>query len=109
MTKQLLSGAPTERSLLRFFYLVFALSIPLSLAGTAVGLELLPGLPISSLVATCCPLITASILVYSRNGTAGVTGLLKRAFDIKRVQARIWYAPIVLRMSGAMILAYGLM
>jgi hypothetical protein len=44
--------------------LVFVLSIPLWLIGALTPLQLLPGLPVSSLM-SFCPLIAASILVYS--------------------------------------------
>jgi CAAX protease family protein len=98
-----------NRSPLIFFLLVFALSIPLSLAGAAIGLDLLPGLPVSSLVVTFCPLIAAVILVHRENGAAGVTGLLKRAFDFERIGAKVWYAPVVLLMPAVMVLEYGLM
>jgi membrane protease YdiL (CAAX protease family) len=91
-----------------FFPLVFALSIPFWLAGAVTGLQLLPGLPVSSLM-TFCPLLAASILVYTENKTAGVTTLLKRAFDYKRIRAKVWYAPIVLLMPGVMVLSYGLL
>lgn len=97
-----------KRSPLKFFLLVFALSIPLWLIGAVTPLQLLPGLPVSSLMAFC-PLIAASILVYRENKTTGVTELLKRSFDYKRIKARIWYAPTILLMPGIAILAYGLM
>lgn len=97
------------KSPLTFFFLVFALSIPLSLAGAVIGLELLPGLPLSSLVVTFCPMIAALILVYRANGTEGVTGLLKRSFDYKRIRAKAWYSLIILLMPGVMVLAYGLL
>ena len=99
----------TSKSPLPFFFLVFAISIPLSLAGAAIGLELSPGLPVSSLVVTFCPLIAAVILVRRENGTAGVTGLLKGAFDYQRIRAKLWYAPMMLLMRGVMVLEYGLL
>ena len=51
----------------------------------------------------------APILVYRENKTAGVTELLKRSFDFKRIRAKIWYAPIILLMPGVMVFSYGLM
>lgn len=98
-----------NKSPLIFFILVFALSIPFSLLGAVTGLQLLPGLPVSSLVVTFCPLIAALILVYRENKTTGVTELLKRSFDYKRIRAKVWYAPIVLLMPGVMVLEYGLL
>ncbi len=100
--------APRSRSPLKFFLLVFALSIPFWLIGAVTRLQMLPGLPVSSLMAFC-PLISASILVYRENKTAGVTELLKRSFDYRRIRAKVWYAPIVLLMPAAMVLTYGLM
>jgi CAAX protease family protein len=103
------TGTLTNKSPFTFILLVFALSIPFSLAGTMIRLELLPGLPLSSLIVTFCPLIAALILVYRENKTAGVTELLKRPFDYKRIRAKVWYTPVVLLMPGVMVLSYGLM
>jgi membrane protease YdiL (CAAX protease family) len=97
-----------ERSPLKFFLLVFALSIPLWLIGAVIPLQLLPGLPVSSLMAFC-PMIAASILVYREDKTTGVTELLKRSFDCRRIRAKVWYVPTVLLMPSIAILAYGLM
>jgi CAAX protease family protein len=97
------SGAP-----LKFFLLVFALSVPFWLIGAASGVQILPGLPVSALGAFC-PLMAASILVYRENKTEGVKELLKKAFDYNRIKAKVWYAPIVLLMPGVMVLTYGLM
>lgn len=101
------STSKTESPLV-FFLLVFALSIPVWVVGAMTGLQLLPGLPVSALM-TFCPLTAALILVYRANKTAGVTGLLKRAFDYRRIRAKVWYVPIVLLMPGVMALSYGLM
>lgn len=84
---------------LKFFLLVFAFSIPLWLIGAVTPLQLLPGLPVSSLMAFC-PLIAASILVYREDKTTGVTELLKRSFDYGRIRAKVWYVPTVLLMPG---------
>ena len=97
-----------RRSPLKFFLLVFALSIPLWLIGAVIALELLPGLPLSTLN-VFCPLIAASILVYREDKASGVTELLKRSFDYRRTQAKVWYVPTVLLMPGISVLAYGLM
>jgi membrane protease YdiL (CAAX protease family) len=97
-----------RRAPLKFFLLVFALSIPLWLIGAVTPLQLLPGLPVSSLMAFC-PLIAASILVYREDKTTGVTELLKRSFDYRRIRAKVWYVPTVLLMPGIAVLAYGVM
>ncbi len=100
--------AQRSRSLLTFFVLVFALAVPFWFGGAVITLQLLPGLPVSALAASV-PLIAAAMLVYRENGTASVADLLKRAFDFKRISAKVWYAPIILLMPGVMVVSYGLM
>lgn len=97
-----------RRSPLTFFVLVFALSIPFWLAGAASELQLLPGLPVSSLMFVC-PAIAASTLVYRENKIASVIALLKRSFDYRRTRSKAWYAPVVLLIPGVTVLLYGLM
>ena len=109
MTTRSPNSISHNRSAATFLLLVFALSTPLSLVGTTIGIELLPGLPVSSLIVTFCPMIAALILVYRKNQTAGVTALLKRSFDYKRIKAKAWYAPVILMMPGVMAWSYGLM
>jgi membrane protease YdiL (CAAX protease family) len=96
------------RSPLKFFVVVFVLSIPFWLIGAVTGLQLLPGLPASALM-VCCPLIAALVLVYGEDRAAGVMELLRRSFDYKRIKTKIWYAPIVLLMPGAIVLTCGVM
>ncbi len=97
-----------SRSPLTFFLLVYALAIPFWLTGAATGIELLPGLPVAALMFVC-PVTAALILVYRENKTAGLTALLKRSFDYKRIRAKVWYAPILFLMPSVMVLSYGLM
>ena len=99
---------PQSRSPLKFFVLVFALSVPFWLLGAVTDLQLLPGLPISAL-ALVCPVTAAAILVHRQHGTSGVIRLLKRALDCQRISAKVWYAPILLLMPAVMVLSYGLM
>ena len=81
--------ASRSKSSPKFFLLVFVLSIPFGLAGALTRLELLPGLPLSSLM-WVCPAIAASILVYRENKIEGVIELLKRAFDYPRIKEKDW-------------------
>lgn len=94
-----------KSSPLEFFVLVFVLSIPFWLIGALSPLQLLPGLPVSSL-AVFCPLIAASILIYREHKTDGVAALFKRSFDYKRIKAKIWYLPTILLIPGIAVLAY---
>ncbi len=97
------------RSPLKFFLLVFALSLPFLLAGPLVRYQLVPGVPVTALIVVFCPATAAIILVYRESKTAGVRDLLKRSFDYKRIKAKIWYAPILLLMPGVTILSCGWM
>jgi membrane protease YdiL (CAAX protease family) len=97
-----------KRSPLKFFLVVFALSIPIWLTGFLTPLQLAPGLPLSSLM-LFCPVVAASILVYRENRMAGVTGLLKRSFDHRRIESKVWYLHAVLLMPFIAVLAYGFM
>jgi len=96
------------RSPLAFFMLVFALAIPFWVIGGLTGFQLLPGLPVTALMAVC-PVQAALILAYRENRSEGVTVLLRRAFDYQRITAKIWYAPILLLMPVVMVLSFGVM
>jgi uncharacterized protein len=97
-----------NRSPLKFFALVFALSVPFWLMGAATDFQLMPGLPASALMAFC-PMGAAVILDYRENKTDGMTELLARSFDFKRIRARRWFAPILLLMAGVNMAVYWLM
>jgi membrane protease YdiL (CAAX protease family) len=97
-----------KKSPLKFFLLVFALSLPLWLIGALTPLQLAPGLPVSSLM-SFCPMIAALILVSRERKRAGIIGLLKRSLDYKRIKKKVWYIPAVFLMPGIAGFAYGLM
>ena len=105
---QSVDGSVASRSPLKFFSLVFALSLPFWLAGALTRFQLAPGLPVSALM-FFCPVTAALILVCRENKSAGVTELLKRSFDYKRIRAKIWFAPIILLMPAIFALSYALM
>jgi membrane protease YdiL (CAAX protease family) len=100
--------APRGRSPLRFFLVVVALSIPFAWLGAVTDLQLYPGIPVSAL-AFVCPVSAAALLSYRENGAAAVSALLRRAFDFRRIRAKVWYLPTVLLMPGVTVVAYGLM
>src|ERR1051325_1376525 len=95
-------------SVIPFFVLVFALSIPFWVLGVIQPVQLLPGLPISALGAFV-PALTAFILVYKNHGFSGALQLLQRSFDYQRVQNKYWYLVIVLINPLIAMLAYGIM
>jgi uncharacterized protein len=88
-----------------FFALVFLLSVPFWFAGGVTGFQFLPGLPASSL-ATICPALAAFILVYREKGWVGVTELVRRAVDYKKLRAKLWFVPIVVGMPFVLFLSY---
>lgn len=102
------ASAQGNRSPLLFFALVFALSIPFWLIGAATDLQLMPGLSVSILM-VFSPMAAALILVYRQNRAAGVTDLLRRCFDFRRIKAKRWYVPILLVMPGISVVVYALM
>ena len=86
-----------NKSPLKFFLLVFVLSIPFWILGAVAAdfTEILPiKLPISALM-TFCPLIAAAILVYKERKFQGVKELLKLTFDFEKIKDKKWYLPIV--------------
>ena len=97
-----------KRSPFRFIAFVYLLSIPFwiigaltKFAGTATRINI----PISALMAVC-PVIAALVFTFREEGSGGVKRLLARIFDYKRIDRKIWYAPIFLLMPIVAILAY---
>lgn len=89
------SRAPSKRSPLKFFLLVFALAIPIWLLSSFVGVIGSLKVPVTDLVLAFMPLTAAAILVYREAGFGGVRTLLKRALDYKRIKQKIWYLPLI--------------
>src|SRR5215218_6176932 len=82
----------------RFYVLVFALSVPIWLLEPRDW-------PITASVGT--PLVAALILVYKVDGQAGTRRLLRRVFDQKRIKAKIWYVPVIFLLPAIYLLTYG--
>lgn len=89
----------------KFFALVFALSVPFAVLGAVTGTQLMAGVPISAL-GFVCPVTAASILVYRANGTAAVWALLKRSFDYRRIDSKVWYVAIFGLMPAVTLATY---
>jgi uncharacterized protein len=88
---------PENHSPLKFFLLVYGLSIPLWIIETRIDVKGLPlDMPITDIVAAFTPLIAASILVYKEEGRIGLNNLFKRILDFSRITKKIWYVPIIL-------------
>ena len=95
----------SRKASVAFFVLAFALSIPFLVIGFITEIEIMPGLPVAAF-STICPMIAALILVYKENGAAGMVTLMKRSFDYKRINAKIWYIQILLLMPFVMLLSF---
>jgi len=102
------SSESTGKLVLTYCLLVFALSIPIWIIGGLTGLELMPGLPFGALM-TFCPMIAALILLFREKEFTGVVDLLKRSFDLRRIESKVWYLPVVLLMPVVMFLSYWVM
>jgi membrane protease YdiL (CAAX protease family) len=91
-----------------FFLLVFGLSLPLWIIGGLLHVELLPGVPLSSLMVVC-PATAALLLSWKHDGRDGVVRVVKRSMDLSRIHRPVWYVPTLLLMPGIAMVAYGLM
>ncbi len=78
-----------------FFILVFVLSIPFWILGFVQPVQLLPGLPISSL-GVFAPTLAAFILTWIQDGFTSALHLFQRAFDFKRIKNKWWYLAVIL-------------
>ena len=91
-----MDGTPAKKSPLKFFLLVYGLSIPLWMVETMVNVKGLPlDIPITDILAAFTPLIAACVLVYKEEGRGGIKKLLLRIFDFSRIKQKIWYVPII--------------
>jgi membrane protease YdiL (CAAX protease family) len=95
----------------RFFALVFVLSIPFWLYGAFVSTQLLPGLPVSALMAIC-PGVVAGILVFRSGGPGLLSSFLRRIGDFGRMRPWAWLVslgtmPVVMVLSAAILVLMG--
>ena len=98
----------TVRAPFAFVVLLFAISVPFWLVGAISGSELLPGLPVSALMAVC-PVLAALSLAYREERGPGVVRLLKRSFDFDRVRPRSWFVVIALLVPAMTVATYWIM
>ena len=85
------SGRPDA---LAFVLLLTVLSLPFYVLGATVGADLLPGVPVSALMAAC-PAIAALVLA-ERRSKGGAVRLLARLTDGALVRPFAWWAAISL-------------
>lgn len=88
MIAPLSPGASSKKSPIKFFVLIYALSIPFWVLSTLVKVEGLPdNLPVIDIGAVFAPTIAASILVYGEEKIGGVM----RLFSITGESHRMLY------------------
>ena len=76
--------------------MLLALYVPLWVIGLATyKVKLLPGISLLDLI-DFSPGAAALILVYREKKTAGMIDLLKRFFDYKQINSKVWYLPMIL-------------
>ena len=81
---------------LKFFLLVFALSIPLWVIETIIDVKRSSlNFSIIDILAAFTPLIAACILIYKEEGRLGVSKLFQRIFDFARMTKKVWYLAII--------------
>jgi CAAX protease family protein len=97
-----------NRSLLNFSLLEFALSIPFWTLNALAGAGVIPNLQMLNASWSLTPMMAAVILIYRRDGKAGVKELFKRSFDYKRIKSKIWYLPVLLLEPFIVFVQYGL-
>jgi uncharacterized protein len=88
---------PENRSPLKFFLIVFGLSIPFWIIDLMVDAKRtsLLNFSVIDIVTAFIPLIAGCILIYKEQGKSGVYKLLKRILDFSRITKKIWYLPII--------------
>jgi uncharacterized protein len=96
-----------SRPVLYFFASVLALSAPLWWLG-ATGFLLLPGLPVSGLMAFT-PCLAALIVVRGERGWPGALQFLGRSGDWRVVSPKAWWIVLIGAMPAMLTIAYLLM
>ncbi len=87
-----------NKSPLKFFLIVFGLSIPFWIIDFMIDAKRTSSLNFSiiDIVTAFIPIIAGCILVFKEEGFIGVGDLFKRILDFKRITKKIWYVPIIL-------------
>lgn len=94
-TRSDMRGREQAGTPLAFFTLVFALSLPFWVLGYVFDVELMPGLPLASLMVVC-PALAAVILRWRTFGGRRAVAFLGRALDIRRLSGPPFIALLIL-------------
>ena len=86
----------TNKSPLKFFLIVYGLSIPLWLIEMMIDIKRSAlDFSITDILAAFTPLIAATILVYKEEGRIGINKLFKRIVDFNKIKKKAWYMPVI--------------
>lgn len=96
-----------KRSLPTFLLLLSALSVPPLILGSMYDVQLFPGFNLYQLP-LALPSVTALILIYRESGKAGVVQLLKRTYDFRNIESKIWYVPMLLMIPSIGLIEYSI-
>ncbi len=102
------NSKPENRSPLKFFLIVFGLSIPFWIIDLMIDSKRtsLLNFSIIDIVTAFIPLIAGCILIHKEEGRSGVYKLFKRIFDYSIITKKIWYVPIIFLPSLMYLLIY---
>ncbi|GAB4465413.1 MAG: type II CAAX endopeptidase family protein [Anaerolineae bacterium] len=101
------TNSAQERQPLRFFLLVFLITLPFWLFG-GHRLPLRINLPVSAL-AFFNPSIAAALLSYGEHGLSALKEWFRKIFDYRKITNRLWYIPVLLLMPFIYFLSYVIM
>jgi uncharacterized protein len=84
-----------NRSVPNFLLLLLVLSVPCWALGAIYDVQIFPGFKLYQLP-LAMPMVAALILISREAGRAGVIALLKRTYDFRKIQSKVWYLPMLL-------------
>ena len=84
--------ATDARSPSRYFLLLFGLCVPVWVVGAKFDIQLFPGFKLFQ-AGLAMPIIAALLLTNREQGWAGIAALLRRTYDVGKIEPRIWFLP----------------
>lgn len=96
------------RTLPHFILLLLGLSIPFWVLGSIYNVQLFPGFNLLQLPLGM-PAVAALLLIYRDSGTVGVVALLRRTYDVRKINSPIWFLPILLIYPSIGLINYGIL
>ncbi len=108
MRTRSISAPVTKLNPIREFVgLLLILSIPLWVLGSVLDVDVIPGLKLYQLP-LAMPAVAGIILTYREEGRQGLGSLLRRAYDYRRINSKVWLIPILLAYPSIGLLDYAI-